>query len=257
MSVNSVTFRAAQIDVPDLIDAARTIPMGRISTCPWLDGWLPATQFLEWALRGLEEGDEYGLSNAITYSKRAVANRIDILVRYNHLVPFAHAGYNRKITALQQIGVRVPSVVHDRVFDPRNELEHDYQEPELKAARHASEIAELFLGATEPEYQRSSIVGVNWNVLGMYAIGPFGERVAFSGFSETPMLFIDVFAEPHAAKIVDPQQGEIRYAPLDSFTEDEAITLARLLRENYLQSSIGTNGAGTTYYEETKRLGGF
>ena len=251
-----MTFRSEAIAPQDLLDAARTIPMGTIGTCHWLDRWIPAARLLEWSRRGLEEGDEYGLSNALTYAKRAVANRIDVLIRYNHLTPFARAGYHDKVRALQQIGVRVPGVVHDHVLDPRNQLEHEYRIPDGDTARHASEIAELFVTATDPEYGRSSIVAVNWNVMGSQAIGPFGVRIAFQGFGNDPMLFIDVFGEPHAAKIVDPSAGEIRYAPMSSFSDDQATALARLLRENYSQSSLYERSNSTPYFEEMKRQGG-
>jgi hypothetical protein len=257
MSLGGTTFRTEAIAPQDLLDAARTIRMGSIRTCPWLQRWIPATKFVEWARRGLAEGDEYGLSNALMYAKRAVAGRIDALVLYNHLAPFARVDYHRKVRALQQIGVSVPGIVHDQVIEPRNEAEHEYQVTDRRTAQHASEIAELFVAATNAEYERSSIVAVDWNVMGSQAIGPFGERVAFREFGNSPMLFVDVFDVVHTAKIVDPSAGEIRYARLDDFTDEEAIDFARLLRENYSQLSFSGWGAGSTFFEEMKRQGGF
>jgi hypothetical protein len=40
------------------------------------------------------------------------------------------------------------------------------------------------------------------------------EYVQVREFGNRPMLFIDVFEEPHAAKIVDPKNSEIRSADL-------------------------------------------
>src|SRR5690349_21903094 len=114
------------IPVLDLLDAARTIPVGEICTCNWLEDWIPAADFLAWAQQGLAGGGAHGLSDAITYAKRAVASRIDALALFNHLRPILRSSYPRRMEALQEIGIDVPEVVHDLVIDPRNDLEHDY-----------------------------------------------------------------------------------------------------------------------------------
>ena len=192
------------------------------------------------------------------HAKRAAANRIDVLVRYNHLAPLAHADYEQKAEALREIGMRVPDVIRDLVFDPRNEAEHEYEPPDQRTARRASEIAHLFVEATEAEYERSSIVAVSWNVSTMRLIDSNGESVDSEVFGDKPMLFIDVFDEPHAAKIVDPSGGEIRFAQLRSFTKEHAIALAHILRANYSQGSLSVRGVGGTYFiKEIKRQGGF
>ncbi len=128
--------------------------------------WAPAQRFLEWARRGLSENDDYGFSNAIGYAKKSVARRIDGILRTYHLQALSRVNYPLKIKALNELGVSVPQIVSELVIDPRNELEHKYSMPTHRAAGRAIEIAELFLSATDAESSRSSIVAVNWNILG-------------------------------------------------------------------------------------------
>src|SRR6266540_4236032 len=107
-SERMMALRQVRICAADLLDAARTIPSNDVSICPWLGRWTSAATFVEWARRGLQENDAYGLSNAIGYAKRAVACRIDVLVRYNHLTPIFLSPYPRKIETLRDVGVNVP-----------------------------------------------------------------------------------------------------------------------------------------------------
>ena len=73
------TLAATLIAPEDLLDAARTLPLGDIATCAWLSDWVPATVFLDWARRGLAQADAYGLSNAVTYAKRAALRLLPLL----------------------------------------------------------------------------------------------------------------------------------------------------------------------------------
>jgi hypothetical protein len=239
------------------LDAARTILLGSISTCDWLYHWVPAATFLEWAQRGLREGDAYGLSNALCYAKRAACCRIDLLLQYNHMAPFFRANYPAKIDALKQVGVLIPDIVHQLVIDPRNESEHNYRHPDVEMTRHAVGVAELFVRATEVERARSSIVAVNWNAMGSHVLTSEREYVNFREFNPNPMLFVDVFAAPATAKIVDPANREIRYVELEAFTRSQTIELAGLLRDNYSQGSLSTSGRGPSYYQEMKKQAGF
>jgi hypothetical protein len=249
----TITPIAAQ----DLADAAQTIALGDISTCDWLSHWVSTATFLEWARRGFQEGDSYGLSNALCYAKRAACCRIDMLLQYNHLTPFSHKNYPTKIAALEQIGLNIPSIVHELVIDPRNEMEHDYQTPDNATARRAVDIADLFIRATDAEHKRASIVAVNWNVMGSHALANAREYVNFRESTCKPMLFIDVFETSAAAKIVDPANEEMRFAELNRFTDDQAIELARHLRENYSLGSFSESRRGRGFYQEMKRQAGF
>jgi hypothetical protein len=241
----------------DLLDAAQSIPLGHISRSNWLVDWISAETFLEWAQRGLRDGDVHGLSNAITYAKRSVACRIDVLVQYNHLVPLVRANYPTKIKALTQVGFSIPDVVQELVIDPRNELEHAYQRPNCDVARHAVGICELFLNATKVAFDQASIVAVGRNILGSHGFGPGGPFVKFRQFGERPMLFIDVFGSKATAKIVDGKNGEVRSAELESFTLQEAVELARLLRSNYSCQSLSDDSSNAYYFQEMKRQAGF
>jgi hypothetical protein len=241
------------IPAVDLLDAARTIRLGRINSCDWLPAWPPATTFLEWAKLGLKDGGDFGLSNALVYAKRSVACRIDGILRTYHMRSLMRSNYPRKIAALNDLGVNTPQIISGLVIDPRNELEHEYQMPNDQAARQAIEIAALFLDATDTESKRSPIVAVNWNVLG----GDSGGHVTFDGFTEESMLFIDVFGDPHSANVVNPAHAEIRSARLDLFGSSEAIQLAKLLRANYDANGWSSSLSGPKFFREMKRLGGF
>jgi len=245
------------ISPQDLLDAARTIRLGRIHKCNWLEGWISPSTFLNWARRGLAEGDPYGLNIAISYAKRSACCRIDLLVQYYHLAPFFRANYPAKIAALEQVGIDIPGVVHKLVIDPRNELEHNYQHANQDTSRQAVDIADLFLRATQDEEDRSSIVALNWNIMGSYMMSAEGGAIEFREFGHEPMLFIDVFESPRSLKIIDPDDGEIRFTELGSFSGEQCIELARLLRSNYTEPSFSSSGFGQNYYREMKRQGGF
>jgi hypothetical protein len=158
-----------------------------------------------------------------------------------------------------EILIEVPEdVIRDLVFDPRNEAEREYRPPEQRAARHAWGIANLFVRATEAEYELSSVIALNWNVSTMRLPNPTGGDVDTEVFGETPMLFIDVFDEPHAAKIVDPLGGEILFAQLHSFTKEQAIALAHILRAGYNSGNYSVHGlGGTSWVKKLKDQGGF
>lgn len=251
-------LRNTSISPDDLLDAAKTIPLGEICTCNWLAQWVSPATSGEWAQRGLKEADAYGLSNAISYAKRSAACRIDVLIRYNHLTRLIRVNYPSKIDGLRKVGLEIPDVVQELVIDPRNELEHGYELPNGDVARHAVGVSELFLRATEAEYERSSTIAVGWNAAGSHGFANGREYVQFREFINRPMLFIDVFDNPPTAKIVDPVNQEVRSVALQSFTEDQAIRLAQLLRSNYLYSgSRSITGRGPTYYQEMKRQAGF
>jgi hypothetical protein len=166
--------------------------------------------------------------------------------------------YQEKAKALGQIGLRVPDVVGELVFDLRNAAEHEYTPPDPDEARRAEEIARLFVEATESEYERSSIVALNWNVSTMRLADAAGSNVDTPVFGESAMLFIDVFDEPHAAKIVDPKGREVRFARLGSFSKKEAVDLSGVLRASYGLASYLVRGLGGAHWvKQIKSQGGF
>jgi hypothetical protein len=75
------TLATTLIAPRDLLDGARTIPRGQISTCDWLSEWTSATVFLQWAERSFTEGDAYGLSNAVSSGGLAGLDRKSAFVK--------------------------------------------------------------------------------------------------------------------------------------------------------------------------------
>src|ERR1051326_4607528 len=215
-----------EIAVPDFLTGARTIPANQANTCLLNSNWTNPTTYLEWARRGVQDDDEHGLANAIKYAKRAACCRIDRLIHNYHLQRLHRESFPTKIKALQKVGIEIPSVIQELIINPRNELEHDYIPADPKTARHALDIATLFLTATDSVDGQESVIVLNSNML---ASINGKERVDFRGFSGGAMLFIDIFEEPHTAKIVDGGNREVRYAKLADFKPEEAIELAIIL----------------------------
>lgn len=252
------TLATVSIEAADVLETVRTIPFGNIATNNWLAHWVHSETFLELAEQGLNEGEAYGLFNAAAYCTRAAACRIDLLHQYNHLVPFENADFTTKIAALRQLGVSIPDDVHRLVADCQS-IEYRYEVPGPKTVNHALRVAKLFIAATEGEYRRLSIVALGWNVLSECTPQPgtLLEYIHFRGFTDEPMLFIDVFNEPHAAKIVDPLHSQIRAAQLASFSREQSKELARLLRRNYAGTSGLRHDTGPWFFKEMTRQGRF
>jgi hypothetical protein len=243
----------------DLLIGAGAIRANNANTCslnrPWTD---PAT-YLEWARRGFQAADEHGLTNAITYAKRAACCRIDRLVNNSHLRCLHRARFPVKIQALTDIGMVIPSVIQELIINPRNELEHDYIRADADTARRALDIATLFLSATDSFDSREAIIALNMNMLYSDRGSGGEEHVTFDGWSGSggPMLFVDIFAKPHTAKIVDGNNREVRYVQLAKFTRQEAAQLATILQGHYSLGTRNSGGASRFFYTEIKRLAGF
>jgi hypothetical protein len=252
--VDAITkIRDIEVSAADLLDGARAISANQVSTCPLNQHWTKPHTFLEWARHGLSDGDSYGFENAITYSKRAACCRIDRLICNYHLKRLIRANFPAKIDALNGIGIDIPGVIHELIILPRNELEHGYEPASSEKARHAMEIAALFLAATDSVDAQDSIIALNMNVQYSYRINADQRRVTFNGWCEHPMLFIDIFDEPNTAKIVDGKNEEALYTELAEFTQAEAIQLASILHS----ANGGYMGTTAFFFTEIKRLGGF
>lgn len=250
-------LRTSKVDPADILSAAATIRASHANTCYLNHQWILPATFLDWARRGFTESDAYGLANAITYAKRAAASRIDRLLRNYHLSRLHRAKFPRKIKALEEIGIQIPSVIQELIIDPRNDLEHDYVSADADVARRAIDIASLFLASTNDEDNRESVIALNMNILYSHLSKGAERNVTFNGWSGKPMLFIDVFDDPHAAKIVDGENGDVQYAELSTFSQEQAIQLARILRSHFLLPNHGSSGTGGYFYTELKRQAGF
>jgi len=243
-----------EVAAQDFLTAARAIRGNNANTCSLNGHWTKPATYVEWARRGFRDANDYGLANAITYAKRAACCRIDRLIHNYHLRRLHRGSFPEKIQALERIGIDIPSVIQELIIYPRNELEHDYSPPDAGTARRAVDIATLFLTATDAVDSQESIIALNMNIL--YAINHGEERVTFNGWSKGAMLFIDVFADPQAAKIVDAEHREVRYVELAKFTRQEAIELARILHGHYSLQNRGSSGSSPFFYTEIKRLAG-
>jgi hypothetical protein len=247
-----------ELAADDFLAAAGAIPANNANTCSLNGHWIRPATYLAWARRGFRDGDDYGLANAITYAKRAACCRIDRLIHNYHLQRLHRGSFPEKIQALERIGIGIPSVIQELIIDPRNELEHDYVPADAVTARRALDIATLFLSATDSVDSQESIIVLNGN---MQYTHPFNlktgeERVSFNGWSKGAMLFVDIFAEPQTAKIVDGEQREVRYVELAKFTRQEAIELASILHGHYSLQNRGSSGGSPFFYTEIKRLAG-
>lgn len=233
-------FKSIKEDPADIISGLKTLSFDRIVNCNWLEDWLPSELYLEWAQKGFEENNDYGLSIAITYSKKCVCRRIDSLLLYNHLYSFKNKKYPEKITILSKVGIVSPKIIQKLIIDTRNELEHLYQKPKNESAENAIELAELYINATQEEYDKGSIIIVNSSMLYEHNIKNSISEIHFKGFSTHPMLVIDIFKDE--IKIVYPENQEIRYSKVKDFSESQTIELTNILRKHYKLKNRSSSG---------------
>jgi hypothetical protein len=245
-----------EVPARDFLSAASALPASHANTCSLNRHWTKPATYLEWASRGFGDADDYGLVNAITYAKRAACCRIDRLIHNYHLQRLRRAVFPEKIEALERIGIEIPSVIQELIINPRNELEHDYVPADADTARRALGIATLFLTATDSVDSQESIIALNMNMQYTNSINHGEERVTFNGWSKGAMLFMDIFAEPQTAKIVDGERPELRYVELAKLKRQEAIELASILHDHYSLPNRGSSGGSPFFYTELKRLAG-
>ena len=248
----TTALERTKITAEDFLNGAQTIPTHNAYGCSLNKHWIEPTTFLEWAQRGFEDADQYGLANAITYAKRAACCRVDRLIHNYHLQRLHRAPFLAKIEALEGVGIDIPSVIQELIISPRNELEHDYVPPDPDMARRALDIAKLFLTATESLGSLGTIIVLNMNLQYHCGSKDGKERVTINGWSDRSMLFMDVFSEPHSAKIIDGRKGEVFYTKLDDFSHRQAVQLASILyseNQNY-------SGTSMFFFTEIQRLAG-
>ena len=241
----------------DFLAGARTISVSHANTCSLTHNWIKPATFLEWARRGYSDADDYGIANAITYAKRAACCRIDRLIRNYHLRRLHRFPFPAKIDALEGVGINIPRVIHELIITPRNELEHDYVPADRDTGPRALDIATLFLTATDTVDAQESVIALNMNMLYSHESNDGQERVTFDGWSGGPMLFMDVFTQPHTAKIVDGERGECLYTEFAKFSQQQAVELASILHSHFSLPHRGSSGTGPFFYNEIKRLAGF
>ena len=158
---------------------------------------------------------------------------------------------------LEKIGISIPSVVHELIIEPRNDLEHEYALPDQSRARNALGVAQLAVSGISDEF--GNIVALNWSAI-MFLIGPDIENPAeFPGWSNKTfpqwgnrtILFVDVFDTTPKALLIDEASQELRFANLDSFSVDEAITFAQMLRSIHQYGTGGPSDVGNGTFRQT------
>ena len=250
-------FSLKTVDPEDILTAIKTIPVNGATTCDLLkDVWISPSTYIAWAQKNLESNDDCGFSGALCHSKRAVCRIIDGLLFGNHLRYIIRKTYPERIQLLNDIGIKVPDIVHDLIIDPRNKLEHDYIPPNRQQAEHSVQLAQVFLDAIRIELEeRIPIITLGWNIQFVMS----SDGITFKGFTNDPMLFLDVFDKPEQIKIIDPKDEEIRCVELSSFNESQAINLTKQLRSHYIrqQKSGSTVERVIDFYKQIKMQAGF
>jgi hypothetical protein len=264
------TYATMEVKPADIISGVETL-RDTVSIHRCLDlcseNTIPSKTYLEWAQRGYDEGSDYGLSSCISNSKLAVCSTLDNLLVANHLGNILKKNYPYKIDVLDEIGISIPSVVHDLIIEPRNGLEHKYMQPDKKLAKDALGVAKLALPGISDDF--GSTIALNWTAIASF--GPLAKEYnEFPGWSNSEIsqsevktvLFVDVFDKTPKALLIDEDIQEIRFVNLHDFTIAEAITFAQVLRsayqtENSKRSFRYINGSRAKVYESLKILGGF
>lgn len=236
--MKNISFALKEENPDYILSGLKTLPLNNITICRWLEeDWLPAEKYLDWAKKGLKENDDYGFSIAITYSKKCVCRRIDSLILYNHLYPFKNINYPEKLVTLDNLGIVSPKIIHDLVINIRNELEHLYQRPIKEKAENAIELAELYINATQTEFDNGSIVMVHSRNLYTHIFkNSDSSEIHFNGFSTHPMFAVDIFKDE--VKIVYPKDREIRFSKIIKFSNNQSMELSQILRKHY-QDQLG------------------
>jgi len=100
------------------------------------------------------------------------------------------------------------------------------------------------------------VLGVNWHHRpGPCIPDPVKALAAFD--DDEHFLFVDVFEPEPAVKLVDPVRREIRFAALDAFPRDAAISLAEWLgRREKGQASRTTFGFDYLTWRQAKQVAG-
>jgi hypothetical protein len=226
-------WKLIPIPPADILTGAQTLPIGTTRVIFDLThDWMSCERYLSWAKDCLIQDNDFGWDAAVAYSKRAACRQIDAIVVCNHLGHFLSATYPVKIEMLSEIDVHVPDIIQELIINPRNEIEHGYKVSTREQARHAVQLADLFLKAVSMEAGRKAIVAINWSVDMRYEARSTPdekfERIDFSmAHYHASMLLVDVSNPVHRVLILHPRDEEVLLAPLTDFNRAEAVQLAR------------------------------
>ena len=131
---------------------------------------IEAREFLSFAKVDILEDSERGKVNALSNAKRAIECRIDEFLTLSNFKRFAlqeRWNLKHKVEVLHSFGIPAPTVLKNLITARRNLLEHEYIRPkDWQEVQNAVDIAELFLGATDPYVQRGQIDSATIRVSG-------------------------------------------------------------------------------------------
>jgi hypothetical protein len=99
LPLSNATFRTKEIAAEDVLSAARTLPNSELRTLPWLDHWVPATTFLDWAHRGLKKAASMaGATQLCTRSEPPLTGSMYFSDTIT-FIPLVNANYDEKAGA--------------------------------------------------------------------------------------------------------------------------------------------------------------
>lgn len=252
------TWKKESVSPEDILDAANTLP----TSSSWhevelIPNWLSSEYYLSWAKDCLIRNDEFNRDAAVCYAKRAACRQIDALMVYNHLSKFLKKDYPKKAAMLRQVGLSIPEVIQLLIIDPRNEIEHGYTSISPEQAKHAVQLAEMFLRSLAPEIERKAVISLASPIgfCGRMSSVPEREQdhIEFDlNRKHSSSLFIDVSSVDHRALIISPKEETLMICPLVQFEKDRAIKLATMLRKNALSANSSGQKLEFKYLEKLR-----
>jgi len=110
---------------------------------------LKAEDFLGFAKEDVKGDNDKDIINALSNAKRAIENRMDILL-YAFGYPNLEEqwGFPKKVEMLNDLGIIAPRILR-KINTLRNLLEHQYKLPTKGEAEDAIDVAVLFLKSTK------------------------------------------------------------------------------------------------------------
>jgi hypothetical protein len=130
LDINSIDF---------LLDAVSNFALKKFEINP--------SDFLSYAKQDLQQGDNRGLVNALSNTKRAIDAEIDRVLNcfglYSRKLHFP-----QKIERIGLMGFVAPKIL-SKIVSSRNYLEHEYKIPDMEQVEDFIDVAELFIYSIE------------------------------------------------------------------------------------------------------------
>jgi hypothetical protein len=242
-----------KVSPPAIVDAARTICKSTSQVLvEMVPDWIPAARYLEWARVALDRNSDDGWDAAASLAKRAVCRQMDGVLLNNHLACVVRKKNRAKANALQQLGIPGLSLLQSLVIDPRNQLEHAYDLAAPEQARHAVDVADLFLRATEKRGNEKAGITLGWEMSrterGSSEPGQEYHLIDYRlDKNHGPFLLVTVFEAPVRVIVACPQNETAVWCAMTDFQVEDALPLSRLLRSHASSTSTYKRGVSPTF----------